>query len=111
MDLLNIYHDYKSLNKSIIEYLNEILFEDTLLESKSSIKDSISTFISSMEDIKATTDLINADTQNKQNLNDLKYLIHSTLFLLGDLEYFYKINELARFKMRAVNYINHARKK
>ena len=111
MDLLNVYNDYKSINKDIIDYLNKILSDNTLLESKASVENSISKLISDMEEIKATADSIIINDQDKDNLNDLKYLIHSTLFLLGDLEHFYKINELSRFRMRAVNYINHARRK
>ncbi len=111
MDLINIYTDYNLVNKNIIEYLNKVLSDDTLLETKASVEESISTLISSMEDIKMAVDLISINIENKDNLNDLKYLIHSTLFLLGDLEHFYKLNELSRFKMRAVNYINHSRRK
>ncbi len=111
MTILNVYNDYKSLNEEIIEFINRVLSEDSILEDTLYIKESINILIEKLDNIKVAGDLIDVDSENKQNLNDLKYLIHSTLFLLSDLEHFYNINELTRFKMRAVNYINHARRK
>ena len=110
MELLYVYDEYKKINKELVEYLNNILSNEEGLNSNSNIDKTINRFIDSLEKIKNNADSIELTNSNNQNLNDLKYLIVSTLFLLGDLEHFYRINELTRFKMRAVNYINHARR-
>ena len=63
------------------------------------------------ESLKFESDEIQAEGNEINNLNDLKYLIMSGLFLVSDLSHFYNIKEFERFKMRAVNYINHSRRR
>ena len=66
--------------------------------------------LNNYEKIKFESDEIQVDDENKNNLNDLKYLIMSALFLVSDLNHFYEIKEYDRFKMRAINYINNSRR-
>ena len=62
------------------------------------------------EKLKFESDEIQIEDKDKNNLNDLKYLIMSALFLVSDLNHFYNLKEYERFKMRAINYINNSRR-
>ena len=66
--------------------------------------------LNNYEKLKFESDEIQVEDSDKNNLNDLKYLIMSALFLVSDLSHFYSLREYERFKMRAVNYINNSRR-
>ena len=51
------------------------------------------------EKLKFESDEIQVEEDNKNNLNDLRYLIMSALFLVSDLIHFYNLKEYERFKM------------
>ncbi len=78
--------------------------------SEEQIKMNLKIALNNYEKIKFESDEIQVDDENKNNLNDLKYLIMSALFLVSDLNHFYEIKEYDRFKMRAINYINNSRR-
>ena len=48
--------------------------------------------------------------QDEDNLKDLKYLLIDSLFLAMDLQGFFEVGELGRFKMRVLNYLNKKRR-
>lgn len=110
MELVQIYEEYNSLNKEFIAFLDRALLNNFEGYSEEEINNILLDIRNRMEDLKALSDEIEETEENRDNLRDLKYLVVDTFFLLLDLINFYKHNEIERFKMRAVNYINKRRR-
>ena len=111
MSLISTYEKFTHINEEFIEFIDKIVKENFEAFSEEQIKMNLKIALNNYEKIKFESDEIQVDDENKNNLNDLKYLIMSALFLVSDLNHFYNLKELERFKMRAVNYINHNRNK
>lgn len=106
MKLIKTYEEYKGVNSNLISFLENVLSNNSLQE-QSDLLNNLNSFLNEIENLKIKSDKLEIDEDNKTNLNDLRYLLVSCLFLLSDLIHFYNLNEYERFKMRAVNYINH----
>lgn len=111
MSLISTYEKFTHINEEFIEFIDKIVKENFEAFSEEQIKMNLKIALNNYEKIKFESDEIQVDDENKNNLNDLKYLIMSGLFLVSDLSHFYNIKEFERFKMRAVNYINHSRRR
>ena len=106
MDLATLYNEYKKYLNEYMLYIFE-LAESNLDGCKDqNILDKLKAYQIKFEDIKIKSDVIEVDEANKQNLQDLKYLVMDVLFAALDLTTFYSYKEEERFKMRAVNFVN-----
>ena len=110
MSLISTYEDYSKINSEFINFIDRLVIINFTTFTEEQIKMNLSIALKNYEDLKFKSDEITTDSENEVNLNDLRYLIMSGLFLVSDLIHFYNLKELERFKMRAVNYINNSRR-
>ena len=111
MSLISTYEKFTHINEEFIEFIDKIVKENFEAFSEEQIKMNLKIALKNYEDLKFESDeIVAANDEEKNNLNDLKYLIMSALFLVSDLNHFYEIKEYDRFKMRAINYINNSRR-
>ena len=105
MELVKTYEEYNELNKEYMKFV-QIIMESDISSFDEIIMNKLEEYSSIFEELKIKCDTIKVDEENINNLKDLNYLALDTLFLTLDLKNFYKLREVERFKMRAVNYIN-----
>ncbi len=103
MNLINTYEKFKHINEEFIAFIDKSFTDEQ-------IKMNLNIALKNYEKLKFEADEIKVEACDKNNLNDLNYLIMSALFLVSDLIHFYNLKEYERFKMRAVNYINNSRR-
>lgn len=109
MDILEIYEEYKKLNKEYVKY-NEALLETKFTDNKDeSVVDTLKDFKEKFEELKIKSDELD-DNNDEVNLKDLQYLIVDAIFVSYDLINFYTGGHIERFKMRITNYINKMRR-
>ena len=111
MSLLSIYEKFLHINREFIDFIEKLVADNFESFTEEQIKMNLTIALKNYESLKFESDEIQAEGNEINNLNDLKYLIMSGLFLVSDLSHFYNIKEFERFKMRAVNYINHSRRR
>lgn len=104
--ILNTYEEFTMLNNDIITYINELVKNNFSAYDENEVINYMSGKLSSMENLKFKSDEIITDISENDKINELRYLIMNSLFLLSDLIHFYKLGEFDRFKMRALNYIS-----
>ncbi|WP_370772528.1 hypothetical protein [Clostridium sp.] len=110
MSLIITYEKFTHINEEFIEFIDKLIGNDFKSFTGDQIKMNLNIALKNYEKLKFESDEIQVEEDNKNNLNDLRYLIMSALFLVSDLIHFYNLKEYERFKMRAVNYINNSRR-
>ncbi|WP_294387810.1 hypothetical protein [uncultured Clostridium sp.] len=110
MSLISTYEKFTHINEEFIEFIDKLIGNDFKSFTDDQIKMNLNIALKNYEKLKFESDEIQVEEDNKNNLNDLRYLIMSALFLVSDLIHFYNLKEYERFKMRAVNYINNSRR-
>ena len=110
MSLISTYEKFTHINEEFIEFIDKLIGNDFKSFTDDQIKMNLNIDLKNYEKLKFESDEIQVEEDNKNNLNDLRYLIMSALFLVSDLIHFYNLKEYERFKMRAVNYINNSRR-
>ena len=110
MSLLNTYEKFKKTNIDFMNFIDELVINNFTSIAEEDIVENLNSALKKFESLKFESDKIEIDDENRNNLNDLKYMILNALFLISDLKHFYSLKEMERFKMRAVNYINHNRR-
>ena len=110
MTLLNTYEEYKKVNIELISFTEKLMVNKFEGYEKSKVINTLNKFLNNFETLKEVSDKIVVEEDNLNNLKDLQYILVSELFLISELIHFYNINELERFRMRAVNYINNNRR-
>lgn len=105
--MLNTYEQFSILNNELITYLNELISDELKEKNSDEIINKFNSLLNDIEELKLKSDEIGLVGIDMSKLNNLRYSIMNSLFLISDLLHFYKLNEIERFKMRAVNYINH----
>lgn len=110
MNLINTYEKFKYINEGFIAFIDKLVMENFESFTDEQIKMNLNIALKNYEKLKFEADEIKVEDYDKNNLNDLNYLIMSALFLVSDLIHFYNLKEYERFKMRAVNYINNSRR-
>ena len=108
MSLISTYEKFTHINEEFIEFIDKLIGNDFKSFTGDQIKMNLNIALKNYEKLKFESDEIQVEEDNKNNLNDLRYLIMSALFLVSDLIHFYNLKEYERFKMRAVNYINNS---
>lgn len=106
MELVNIYEEYVEVSKNYVDFIEELVNKNFEGFSEDFVMSNLENFQNQIGDLKLKADSLEVEEENKNNLNDLCYLIMDTLFLTFDLNNFYKLKEFERFKMRFANYIN-----
>ena len=106
MELVNIYDEYREVNKNYVDFIEELVNKNFEGFSEDFVMGNLENFQNFIGDLKVKADDLQVEEENKDNLKDLKYLIVDTLFLTFDLNNFYKLKEFERFKMRFANYVN-----
>ena len=110
MSLISTYEKFTHINEEFIEFIDKLIGNDFKSFTDDQIKMNLNIALKNYEKLKFESDEIQVEEDNKNNLNDLRYLIMSALFLVSDLIHFYNLKEYERFKIRAVNYINNSRR-
>ena len=110
MSLISTYEKFTHINEEFIEFIDKLIGNDFKSFTDDQIKMNLNIALKNYEKLKFESDEIQVEEDNKNNLNDLRYLIMSALFLVSDLIHFYNLKESERFKMRAVHYINNSRR-
>ena len=110
MSLISTYEKFTHINEEFIAFIDKLVRENFESFTEEEIKMNLNIALKNYEKLKFESDEIQVEEDNKNNLNDLKYLIMSALFLVSDLNHFYNLKEYERFKMRAINYINNSRR-
>ena len=108
--MLNTYEKFSMLNNDLIKYLNELITNNLKDLKDGDIAVNLERILHDIEVLKFESDKISISNMDSDKVNNLRYSIMNSLFLISDLLHFYKLNEIERFKMRAVNYINHSSK-
>ena len=110
MSLISTYEKFTHINEEFIAFIDKLVRENFESFTEEQIKMNLNIALNNYEKLKFGSDEIQVEDNDKNNLNDLKYLIMSALFLVADLNHFYNLKEYERFKMRAINYINNSRR-
>ena len=110
MSLISTYEKFTHINEEFIEFIDKLIGNDFKSFTDDQIKMNLNIALKNYEKLKFESDEIQVEEDNKNNLNDLRYLIMSALFLVSDLIHFYNLKEYERFKMRGINYINNSRR-
>ncbi|SCJ99209.1 Uncharacterised protein [uncultured Clostridium sp.] len=105
--MLNTYEQFSNLNNELITYLNELISDDLKEKNSEEIINNFNRILNDIEELKLKSDEIVSVGIELNKVNNLRYSIMNSLFLISDLLHFYKLNEIERFRMRAVNYVNH----
>lgn len=107
MNLVQVYEKYKAVNDEYSKFIENLINSDFIKENEISKK--LDSYNNTIQCLKVDADSI--ESEDKDNLNDLNYLIMDLIFLSIDLINFYNYKEVERFKMRATNYVNKQRRK
>ena len=110
MEIVRLYEAYTEESTAYLDFIEQLVSTDFALLSSEVILDSLKTAKIKFEKLMEQASQLEVAPDQEENLKDLKYLIMDHLFLARDLACFYEINELGRFKMRALNAINKKRR-
>ena len=105
MEINKIYYEFTIANREYIDFITNL--SNTLVEcGNEDMKNTLLASKNKFEFIKIRIDDIEINENNNERLKHLKYIIMDAIFVTVDLLNFYSTNQVERFKMRAVNYIN-----
>lgn len=110
MDLLNTYEEYKNYKNQYVVFIEELFNSNLKAYSREITLKKLEEAFKTFEMFNSRTDDMKVEEKDEENLRDLRYLIFDSLLLSSDLLKFYKYNEVERFKMRTINYINKVRR-
>lgn len=110
MDLLNTYEEYKNYKNQYVVFIEELFNSNLKAYSREIVLEKLEEAFKTFEMFNSRTDSMKVEEKDEENLRDLRYLIFDSLLLSSDLLKFYKYNEVERFKMRTINYINKVRR-
>lgn len=110
MNLVEIYAQYVNINNEYTSWIEALVNEDFQNDAQPLIKIRLQDTKEQFQKLMEACSNLKVDAENEENFKDLRYLVMDSLFLAGDLEAFYKVGELGRFKMRVLNYLNKKRR-
>lgn len=106
MEIVKIYNEFVEFNKDYCIYVKNIAEGDILsLNYESTLKE-LTRMADKFEDLMNIVSKLEVEEEQKENLNDLKYLVMDAIFASRDFEAFFKAKQVERFKMRIMNYEN-----
>lgn len=106
MQLLEIYENYKAVNKEYTSWIEELVEKDFQGYTEDEIKAKLEEARQSFTDMMEQSNELEIGEEQEVNYKDLRYLVMDALFLASDLAHFYQYQELGRFKMRVINCFN-----
>lgn len=109
MELLNYYETYTAITKDYDQLLQQMVEQETL-QKEEAIGDQLVSAKNQLEQLMHAIAELEVEESQQQNLGDLKYLVTDLFFLAMDCLHFYEHEEMGRFKMRAINYLNKKRR-
>lgn len=104
MNLVEIYNEYKSLNNTLQAFLEKFIHPEASMPTEQ-LKEIFEETKGGIEKLLDEVANLSVSDEQKDDLQDLNYLMTDTLFLLMDLANFCTYNEIGRCKMRAINYL------
>ncbi|MGL4848738.1 MAG: hypothetical protein ACRC28_07385 [Clostridium sp.] len=110
MELVDIYEEYKKVNKEYVKYNEALLESKFTTNDNKEVIETLAKYKEKFEELKIKSDEIEIGKEEVDNLKDLQYLIVDAIFVSYDLINFYVNGHIERFKMRITNYINKMRK-
>lgn len=110
MNLLEIYERYTAINNEYAMWIETLVNEDFQNDAEPIIRIRLQDTKEQFQKLMEECSTLEVDTENEENFKDLRYLVMDSLFLAGDLEAYFKVGELGRFKMRVLNYLNKKRR-
>ena len=93
MSLISTYEKFTHINEEFIEFIDKLVGNNFKSFTDDQIKMNLNIALKNYEKLKFESDEIQVEEANKNNLNDLRYLIMSALFLVSDLIHFYNLKE------------------
>lgn len=110
MNLLEIYESYTAINNEYAAWIEALVNEDFQNDAEPIIRIRLQDTKEQFQKLMEACSTLEVDAENEENFKDLRYLVMDSLFLAGDLEAYFKVGELGRFKMRVLNYLNKKRR-
>lgn len=105
-----IYRSYIEENIEYTNWLEKLANEDFKNDAPPIIKMRLKEARENFEQLMEKCNELEVASEDEDNLKDLKYLLIDSLFLAMDLQGFFEVGELGRFKMRVLNYLNKKRR-
>ncbi len=110
MKLVEVYEQYVNLNSEYAAWIENLVNEDFQNDAPPLIKIRLQDTKEQFENLMETCMGLEVEPEQEENFKDLRYLLMDSVFLAGDLLAFYNVEELGRFKMRVLNYLNKKRR-
>lgn len=110
MNLVEIYSAYKEESTEYITWLEAVVNSDFQNDAMPIIRVRLIDTKEQLEKWMEACANLEVEEKDKENLKDLRYLILDSLFLAADLVRFFETDDLGRFKMRVLNYLNKKRR-
>lgn len=106
MDLVDLYNEYMKVSEQYMTYIFELSKDSLGTCENEQVLDKLKSYQIKFEDMIIKANVLEVDEENKNNLQDLRYLVMDILLVATDLSAFHGYKEVERFKMRAVNFVN-----
>lgn len=110
MELFNLYETFTKQSNGYLDFVEQLVNTDFAILAGKVIQEELKGNKERFESLMETTNTLEVEESQLENLKDFRYLLMDMIFLSGDLEHFYQLGELGRFKMRALNAINKKRR-
>nr|WP_303244360.1 hypothetical protein [uncultured Cellulosilyticum sp.] len=110
MNLIEIYEQYVDINNDYAAWIEALVNEDFQNDAPPLIKIRLQDTKEQFEKLMEACSNLEVSAEDEENFKDLRYLLMDSVFLAGDLLAFYNVEELGRFKMRVLNYLNKKRR-
>lgn len=110
MNLLEVYQQYVDINNEYSGWIEALVNEDFQNDAAPIIRVRLQDSKEQFEKLMEACSNLEVGTEEEENFKDLRYLLMDSIFLAGDLLAFYNADELGRFKMRVLNYLNKKRR-
>lgn len=110
MELVNHYTQYTTTYGEYLAYVEHLVETDFENAVETELAARLTATRETFEALMQQISTLEVEEEQEENLKDLKYLVMDALFLAGDLEQFYKYQEIGRFKMRVLNALNKKRR-
>lgn len=110
MELVSHYEAYTNLIRTYMCFIEELVNTDFTAYTSEVIEKELVSVRDQVQELMDVCETIEVEKEQEENLKDLRYLVMDALFFTTELATFYKSEELGRFKMRAINYLNKRRR-
>ena len=109
MELTTLYETYKTLSGPYEQHLEILANQEVIKQSPDTFSYLINTK-DKLEEMMNRVSELEVNEENKENLQDFKYLLSNSYFLSVDVSHFYEYQQEGRLKLRILNYLNNKRR-